>query len=129
MRKESSEEFWVHNYIKKRLGNGEKLHFTLIDPDKVAGPTDLERIAEKLVGAGTDAFLVGGSVGVSESDVDEVVKELKNFGKPVILFPGNISGISRYADAILFMTLMNSDDPYFIVGAPVQAPHSYTGTE
>lgn len=27
--------------------------------------------------------------------------------------------ISKYADAILFMSLLNSDDPYFIIGAQV----------
>lgn len=119
MKKSSRREHWVHNYLKKRIDDGEKLHFTLIDPDKVNDLNTLRKTASDLANAGTDAFLVGGSVGVSESDVDVVVNELKNYGKPVILFPGNISGISRYADAILFMSLMNSDDPYFIVGAPV----------
>ncbi len=119
VRKSSHREHWVHNYLKKRISSGEKLHFTLIDPDKVNDLNALRKTASDLASAGTDAFLVGGSVGVSESDVDVVVNELKNHGKPVILFPGNISGVSRYADAILFMSLMNSDDPYFIIGAPV----------
>jgi phosphoglycerol geranylgeranyltransferase len=35
----------------------------------------------------------------------------------VVLFPGNITGVSRYADAILFSSLLNSTNPYFIVGA------------
>ena len=36
---------------------------------------------------------------------------------PVILFPGNVTGVSRYADAILFSSLLNSTNTYFIVGA------------
>jgi phosphoglycerol geranylgeranyltransferase len=35
----------------------------------------------------------------------------------VILFPGNVTGVSPYADAIFFLSLLNSDDPYFITGA------------
>jgi phosphoglycerol geranylgeranyltransferase len=35
----------------------------------------------------------------------------------VVLFPGNITGISHNADAILFSSLLNSTNPYFIVGA------------
>jgi len=35
----------------------------------------------------------------------------------VILFPGNVTGISRHADAILFSSLLNSTNPYFIIGA------------
>ena len=34
-----------------------------------------------------------------------------------ILFPGNITGISNHADAILFSSLLNSTNTYFIIGA------------
>ncbi len=109
----------VSNYIQSKVKSGEALHFTLIDPDKVTSIGWLRKIASTAANSGTDAFLVGGSIGVSESDVDATVKVLKEFKLPVILFPGNVTGISRYADAILFMSLLNSDDPYFIVGAQV----------
>jgi phosphoglycerol geranylgeranyltransferase len=118
-RVKSEERKDVHNYIIRKVKSGEKLHFTLIDPEKVRTSEELSEVAKSLSEAGTDAFLVGGSVGVSEADVDRVVRALKPFKKPVILFPGNISGVSRYADAILFMSLMNSEDPYFIVEAAV----------
>ena len=36
---------------------------------------------------------------------------------PVILFPGNITGVCLAADAILFSSLLNSDNPYFITEA------------
>ncbi len=109
----------VGSYISEKLESGETLHFTLVDPNKIPELDVFHERLELLVSAGTDAFLVGGSVGVSESEVDKVVKELKKYGLPVILFPGNVSGISRYADAILFMSLLNSDNPYFIIGAQV----------
>ncbi len=115
----SEEKEYVHNYITRKIRSGEKLHFTLIDPEKAQNSEELSNTAKILSDAGTDAFLVGGSVGVSEADVDRVVQALKPFKKPVILFPGNISGVSRYADAILFMSLMNSEDPYFIIEAAV----------
>ncbi len=109
----------VNNYIQDKIESGESLHFTLIDPDKVEDKEWLREVASIAADAGTDAFLVGGSIGVSESDVDATVKVLKEFKLPVILFPGNVTGISRFADAILFMSLLNSDDPYFIIGAQV----------
>jgi phosphoglycerol geranylgeranyltransferase len=107
----------VESLIQSKLKSGERLHFSLIDPEKATDLNYLESIASELAKAGTDAFLVGGSAGISETDIDDVVKVLKQFGKPVILFPGNVSGLSRYADAVLFMSLLNSDDPYFIIGA------------
>ena len=36
---------------------------------------------------------------------------------PLILFPGNITGLSGYADAIFFMSLLNSANPYFLIDA------------
>lgn len=36
---------------------------------------------------------------------------------PVILFPASETGISRHADAIFFMSLLNSEDSYRISGA------------
>ncbi|MCS7098809.1 MAG: geranylgeranylglyceryl/heptaprenylglyceryl phosphate synthase [Sulfolobales archaeon] len=109
----------VSKYIKDRVREGRTLHFTLIDPAKLSNINSIERVAEKLVEAGTDCFMIGGSLGVSERDVDEVALRLKKFGLPVIAFPGNISGLSRYVDAVLFMSLLNSEDPYYIIGAQV----------
>lgn len=107
----------VESYIKQKLSERGALHFTLIDPDK-SGPREAAKIALEAVEGGTTAILVGGSIGVSESLLDEAVKELKKAVRiPVILFPGNITNISRYADAILFMSLLNSENTYFITGA------------
>lgn len=110
--------------VQKKLLNKSKkgpLHFALIDPDKTPRKNiyDIARVLEE---AGTDAILIGGSTGVTEVKLDNLIKELKNqVDLPIILFPGNINGISRYADAILFMSLLNSDDPYFIIGAQMLA--------
>lgn len=109
----------VSEYIEGRVRSGEVLHFSLIDPAKVNDLGSLRIIAYRLDSVGTDAFLVGGSIGVSESDIDAVVNVLNEFNKPVILFPGNVSGLSKLADAVLFMSLLNSDDPYYIIGAQV----------
>jgi phosphoglycerol geranylgeranyltransferase len=54
----------------------------------------------------------------------EVVKNLKKAVKiPKILFPGNVTGVVPQADAILFSSLLNSENPYYIsqaqaLGAP-----------
>ncbi len=108
---------------RKLLNKSRKgpLHFALIDPDKSSWKNiyDTVRLLEE---SGTDAILIGGSTGVTETKLDKLIKELKkHVNVPIILFPGNINGISRYADAILFMSLLNSDDPYFIIGAQMLA--------
>ncbi|MCX8184248.1 MAG: geranylgeranylglyceryl/heptaprenylglyceryl phosphate synthase [Sulfolobales archaeon] len=119
MRLKVRREERVSKYIRDRVGEGRTLHFTLIDPAKLSDIDEVERVAERLAAAGTDCFMIGGSLGVSERDVDEVALRLRKFGLPVIAFPGNISGISKHVDAVLFMSLLNSEDPYYVIGAQV----------
>ncbi|MCD6557447.1 MAG: geranylgeranylglyceryl/heptaprenylglyceryl phosphate synthase [Candidatus Aenigmarchaeota archaeon] len=110
----------VFDYIRKKLEKG-RLHFSLIDPDPLK--QDINDVASKiriLEKLGTDAIMIGGSTNIVSSILDDVVGTVKeNCSLPVILFPGNTSGISRQADAIFFMSLLNSRNPYWIVGAQV----------
>jgi len=106
----------VESYILHKIASEGNIHFTLIDPDKVQ-PAQAVQIAKQLENLGTAAIMIGGSTVVSVSQLDEVVKKVqKSVQIPVILFPNHITGISQYADAILFMSLLNSDNPLFISG-------------
>jgi len=111
----------LHEYIKSHIEVGGKLHFTLIDPEKVTDLDHLDIIARKMVEAGTDAFLVGGSLGITPEEAHAVVATLKKWGKPVIIFPGNINCLTRNADAVLFMVLMNTLEPYYLAQIQVLA--------
>lgn len=105
----------VEDYLNKTLED-HKLHITLIDPDEQT-PEKAVEIAIQAEKAKTDAILVGGSI-TSQEELDLTVKALKeNINLPVILFPGNITGVSKYADALLFMSLLNSNNPYWLTGA------------
>lgn len=105
----------VENYINETLKD-HKLHFTLIDPDEQS-PEEAATMAKAAQEANSDGILVGGSI-TDQDDLNLTVKAIKeNTDLPVVLFPGNISGVSKYADAILFMSLLNSTNPYWITGA------------
>lgn len=109
----------VEKYLLEKIKSEESIHITLIDPEKVT-PPQASRIATKANLSGTSAIMIGGSTFASNMHLDNVVKAVKRTVKiPVILFPNNVSGISRYADAIWFMSLLNSVDPYFLMGAQV----------
>jgi len=112
------ERMKVSEYLRERRKEG-ALHFALIDPHKT-GAGEAGSIAAELKKMGTDAFLVGGSIGVEPREAEEVVRELRRSGLPVIIFPGDVNNVVRGADAILFMSLLNSDSVYHIIGAQVQ---------
>jgi phosphoglycerol geranylgeranyltransferase len=105
--------------ILNKLGT-KKLHFSLLDPeDQTAEEAGkLAKIAED---AGSSAMMVGGSTLVSSEQVDETVKSIKSNSKlPVILFPSGAKFLSRYADAIFFMSLLNSRNLGFVIREHVQ---------
>jgi len=89
----------------------------LIDPDNFSAK-DAAKVARITEGLGFDCVFIGGSTLGDQTQLDAVVRNVKrSITHPVILFPGNVTGISRYADAILFSSLLNSMNPYFIIGA------------
>lgn len=105
----------VENYIKDILKD-RKIHFTLIDPDEQT-PEEALKIAQIAVEAGSDGIMIGGST-VDNDDVNSTCKLLsENIDVPVIIFPGNTSSVSKYADAIFFMSYLNSNNPYWLIGA------------
>lgn len=101
--------------VKKRA-----MHLTLLDPDpdKIK---DIEKKLELLKKFGTDAILIGGSTNINQDFLDKLVLKIKKTSIPVILFPGGLNGVSKYADAVFFMTLMNSRDPYWITRVQAEA--------
>ncbi len=109
----------VEKYLLEKIKSENSIHITLIDPEKVTAP-QASAVAAKAKLGGTSAIMIGGSTFTSTKHLDNVVKAVKRTAKlPVILFPNNVTGISRYADAIWFMSLLNSVDPYFLVGAQI----------
>ncbi len=106
----------VESRLTKAIERQTCIHLALIDPEKLS--RNLQKTVEELEDFGTTAIMVGGSTVKTSQELDRAVKTIKNAcSLPVILFPNGLSGISRYADAIFFMSLLNSSERQFIVGA------------
>ena len=105
--------------IKTQVQEG-PLHFSLIDPEDQR-PEDAGRLAKTAEDLGTFAIMVGGSTLASSKQVDETVKAIKEHSNlPVILFPSGAKFLSKYADAIFFMSLLNSRNIDFVIREHVQ---------
>ncbi len=92
----------------------------LLDPDKLEPKKIREKISV-LEENGVDGILIGSSLLLS-TGFDETIKEIKNsVGIPVIIFPGNAYQVSRWADAILFLSLVSGRNPNFLIGEHVKA--------
>lgn len=109
----------VREYLMSRMKNA-TVHMTLIDPAK-QDPGVSGNIAFKAEQLGTDAIMVGGSTDVTQKNLDETVLEIKKMCKiPVIYFPSGAHAISRYCDAIYFMSMLNSRNLRNVIGEQVR---------
>lgn len=107
----------VESYLVERIRKEGAIHISLLDPENLE-PEDVKLIASEAEALETSAIMVGGTTLASVDHLNAVVKAIKASVKiPVILFPNNVTGISPYADAIWFMSLLNSTNPYFLIGA------------
>ncbi len=114
----------VDEYIHESLRENGAIHMTLLDPQKI-GPERCAEIAAEAEKGGTSAIMVGGSTLASRNDLDEGVRRIKDaVNIPVVLFPNDVGSVSRYADAIWFMSLLNSRLTYYVIDA--QAMSVYT---
>ena len=105
----------VFESIVERRRKG-PLHMTLLDPDKQSAE-DAASMSSEAAAAGTDAIMIGGSTGVTQGKVDATILAIKKAVRvPVILFPANAANLSPHADALYFVSLLNSRDPRLIIG-------------
>jgi len=113
----------TEEYLLNKIKKKEKMIFAVIDPIDYDSPEHAIKTAVASAEGGATAIIVGGSIGVQGEILEHVVKNIKEKVKstPVILFPGNIATVSKNADAIYYMSLLNSRNPYWISQAQVLA--------
>ena len=109
----------VLDFILNSVASGNKLLAVLVDPDKFE-EAKAEVFLSRLP-AETSIILVGGST-VKQNRTEAIVHNIKLMTDiPVILFPGDYSQITRFADAILFLSLISGRNPEYLIGQQVKA--------
>ena len=121
----------VETRLKKCKKGGKTAIFLLVDSENLNSTSNAEKTAKELLRASKKmknlfpVILVGGSSATDQIGMDKAVRILRKKAKmPIVLFPGNITGVVPKAHAILFTSLMNSENPYYItqaqaLGAPL----------
>jgi len=108
----------LYDIFIERKKAEKKCFAVLIDPDKVDEPK-LDELMQLSLQAKVDYFLLGGSLVIS-SHLDQVVQYIKSHCNiPVILFPGSPSQVSKYADALLYLSLISGRNPELLIGQHV----------
>lgn len=106
----------VEKYISDTRKQGRGVFMGLLDPGKYA-PEKTVQLAKYLYEGGADVIMLGGSMG-TEALINICGKAIKEqCPVPLHLFTGNASALTRYADSIYFMSVLNSENAYWISGA------------
>ena len=110
----------VYNVILSAKAKQEKLLAILIDPDKF-DIKSLSQFANKINHSVITHVFVGGST-VELEVTQKLVAALKPLTKlPIVLFPGDVTQISKDADAILFLSLISGRNPKYLIEKQIEA--------
>lgn len=108
----------IYHSLTEVKRQGKKSFAVLIDPDKV-NDTSIKQLITHAVAAKVDYFFVGGSL-VLSNYLDKCVQFIKrNCNIPVILFPGSPNQVSKYADALLYLSLISGRNADLLIGQHV----------
>src|ERR1700748_776921 len=108
----------IYQSLLAKKKKGQRSFAVLIDPDNVDA-AKIDELTILAVSAGVDYLLVGGSLVIS-NHLDEVVQHIRrNCSIPVIRFPQTPSQVSKYADGLLYLSLISGRNPELLIGAHV----------
>jgi len=113
-------EISILNFIQVAAKKGNKLLTILLDPDKTK-IEELPVIVNRIENLKANFIFVGGSF-VKNGTTENFVKVLKKHTEiPIILFPGDYSQITNYADGILFLSLLSGRNPEYLIEQQIKA--------
>ncbi len=105
-----------------------RLLAVLIDPEKMP-PENVQGFLSGINGTIATHLFVGGS-SVDDFATDAVVLEArKHTTLPIILFPGDVTQLTKNADALLFLSLISGRNPDFLIGKHVEAVSRLKATQ
>ncbi|MCF6139148.1 heptaprenylglyceryl phosphate synthase [Pseudalkalibacillus berkeleyi] len=96
-------------------------HVFKLDPNKEITPEALDQICE----SGTDAVIVGGSDGVTIENTVDLLSRIRKHTVPCVLEISNIESITPGFDYYFVPSVLNSQNPDWIVGLHKKAIKEY----
>lgn len=109
----------VYSKILEAQTKNKPLLAVLLDPDKVVmSPELITHLSHPECDARPDLIFVGGSTASSTESLVTFIKHHTTI--PVVLFPGNLKQFTPQADALLFLSLLNSTNHELLIGHHIQ---------
>ena len=110
----------IYQNILLAKNEGKKLLAVLIDPEKF-DVKNIDSFFKKVHQSITTHIFVGGSTDHQNITETIVTAIKKSTHLPVIIFPGDVSQISKKADGILFLSLLSGRNPEYLISQQIKA--------
>ena len=110
----------IYQNILLAKNEGKKLLAVLIDPEKI-DVKNIDSFFKKVHQSITTHIFVGGSTDHQNITETIVTAIKKSTHLPVIIFPGDVSQISKKADGILFLSLLSGRNPEYLISQQIKA--------
>jgi len=105
----------IYHYLLDVVENKGAGYFVLIDPDQ-KNHSNIEELVQAANESEVDALLVGGSLMMDAGNHDRVAKIQNNAKMPVIFFPGGVTQLNGFYDAMFFMSILSGRNPHYLIG-------------
>lgn len=92
-------------------------HVFKLDPNKEINDNDLERICE----SGTDGLIIGGSDGVTEDNILDLLMRIRRYSVPCALEVSSLETVTPGFDYYFIPSVLNSNSTNWITGLHHQA--------
>jgi geranylgeranylglyceryl phosphate synthase family protein len=110
----------IYQYLLDVIENKGAGYFVLIDPDQ-KNHSNIEELVQAANESEVDALLVGGSLMMDAGNHNRVAKIKKNAEMPIIFFPGGVTQLNGYYDAMFFMSILSRRNQHYLFGEQVIA--------
>ncbi|NIJ46217.1 putative glycerol-1-phosphate prenyltransferase [Wenyingzhuangia heitensis] len=110
----------ILNILETAKKKGQKLISVLIDPDKTL-VEEVPSICSRINNAPIDFIFLGGST-VNKDKTEIIAKEIqKHTSVSIVLFPGDYTHLTNYANAVLLLNLISGNNPEYLINQQVKA--------
>ncbi len=96
-------------------------HVFKLDPDKQLDDAALEAVCE----SGTDAIMVGGTLGVTFENTLELMARIRRYAVPAVLEVSSLDGVVPGFDAYFLPLVLNAGDPEWLLAPHVSGLQAY----
>jgi phosphoglycerol geranylgeranyltransferase len=110
--------------ILNKIKSSEGEIAVLIDPEKIKKKKSVELLIKKINESKVSFIFIGGST-LKKINLNPLILKIKELSSlPIVIFPGNHTQTSPFADGIFYLSLLTTRNPQFLIEEQLKSTKS-----